>query len=153
MNCSISEKAYVFTENKYFESCHASTVCRADDGGYLCACFGGTHEGAGDVSIWISRSDSSGRFGEPVKMRACEEPHWNPVLDRTEKGYALYFKVGASPREWRTMVSYSDDGVNWARPKELVPGDFSGGRGPVKNPVLRYKDMLIAPRSLESETE
>ena len=34
------------------------------------------------------------------------------------------------------MVSY-DDGASWSEPTELVDGDVSGGRGPVRNKLIR----------------
>lgn len=34
------------------------------------------------------------------------------------------------------MIASSDGGESWTPPRELVAGDTSGGRGPVKNPVL-----------------
>lgn len=38
---------------------------------------------------------------------------------------------------WRTyVIESSDGGDSWSSPRELVPGDTSGGRGPVKNPVV-----------------
>ena len=152
MSFSVIEKTFVFSGNAGFASCHASTVCGTGDGGYIAACFGGTREGAEDVSIWLARSDDGKTFGEPLKIRAADEPHWNPVLSAGQNGWALYFKVGADTNVWRTMVSYSDDGKSWSDPVELVPGDISGGRGPVKNPLLRFGGVTVAGRSLESDT-
>lgn len=153
MGYKVDHRTFVFETDRYFPSCHASTVCKTAEGGYLCAWFGGSGESNRDVSIWVARSDDGLTFGEPQKIRAVDEAHWNPVLDVMDGGgYALYFKVSTSPRDWATMVCYSDDGATWSKPRELVPGDFSGGRGPVKNPILHYNGMLIAPRSLESDT-
>ena len=43
-----------------------------------------------------------------------------------------------------------DDGETWTEPKELVPEDTSGGRGPVKNKAIRLSDgTVIAPASKE----
>ncbi|TWF81979.1 putative neuraminidase [Pseudonocardia hierapolitana] len=78
--------------------------------------------------------------------------HWNPVLapgpDRT---MWLFCKVGARISEWITLVTRSPDGgATWEPVRELVAGDRSGGRGPVKNPPLATPDGLwLAPASVE----
>ena len=78
------------------------------------------------------------------------------MLRRRQDGKVeLYFKVSARPgsgvKSWRTFSCISDDeGVSWSAAKELVPGDGTGGRGPVKNKCLRLKDgRLLAPASTE----
>jgi len=65
----------------------------------------------------------------------------------------LFYKVGATIPEWRTMVKYSDDnGETFSAAKELVPGDVIGGRGPVKNkPITLLDGTIAAPASLEGE--
>ena len=66
----------------------------------------------------------------------------------------LYFKVGKDTEYWKTYYSVSTDGKNWAAPRELVPGDNSGGRGPVKNKPIRLKDgTVLAPASTEIDGE
>ena len=43
----------------------------------------------------------------------------------------------------------ADEGKSWTEPRELVPGD-EGGRGPVRNKILRLSDgSLLAPASIE----
>ncbi len=152
MKAKILSKSFVFEEGRHCDSCHASTICRKSDGGYLCAAFGGTGEGQADVSIWLAASNDGVSFAQPVRIRAGDEPHWNPVLDRDGEGYSLYFKFGRTTRIWQTYVSRSADGAEWSEPAELVPGDFSGGRGPVKNPILRWGGFMIAPRSVQTDT-
>ena len=77
--------------------------------------------------------------------------HWNPVLFQNDDGtITLYFKVGKDTEYWKTYYSVSTDGKNWAAPRELVPGDNSGGRGPVKNKPIRLKNgTILAPGSTE----
>ncbi len=152
MGYRMLSKTLVYEQDKWFPSCHASTVCRPREGGYLCACFGGTMESSEDTAIWLARSEDGVSFAAPKKIRALDTPHWNPVLDVTDTGCALYFKTGVSIDAWKTYVCFSDDGIAWSEPEELVPGDFSGGRGPTKNPMLRWNGMLIAGRSVESRT-
>lgn len=40
-----------------FEQCHASTLCKLQDGALICAWYGGSMEGASDVAIWVSRKE------------------------------------------------------------------------------------------------
>ena len=146
-----AERELVFTEMPT-EDCHASTVLPLDDGRVVSAWFAGTKEKADDVNILTSvRSD--GVWSEPVKVTADENTaHWNPVLFEKENGtIALFFKVGKEISTWKTFVSYSKDGKTWSEPKELVEGDASGGRGPVKNKAIRLNDKtILAPASDES---
>ena len=44
----------------------------------------------------------------------------------------------------------TDGGKSWSQAAELVPGDVSGGRGPVKNkPLLLPTGRILAPASTE----
>ena len=131
--------------------CHASTVLPLPDGTVLSAWFGGSYEGEGDTSIWTARR-ADGVWSVPVPIAHVEEPHWNPVLQRLPDGaIRLYYKVGAVIAQWRTMVCASrDGGRTWDIPRELVPGDQSGGRGPVRSKVIQLSSgRLLAPNSTE----
>lgn len=134
-------------------NCHASTVLPLPDGSVLAAWFGGTKEGRDDVDIWVSRR-CGGKWSRPACVSAAKRlPHWNPVLFLRRDGtVCLFFKVGRRISSWRTFMSLSQDGgVTFGEPKELVPGDKSGGRGPVKNKIIRLADgRLLAPASTES---
>lgn len=150
-----SEKEYVFAGGRYFKSCHASTLVALPNGDVVAAWFGGTEEAAADVGIWTARR-VGGKWTEPVET-ANEEgvPHWNPVLFRTKSGtLQLYYKVGDRVRNWYTRIKTSDDnGITWSEHKELVPGDI-GGRGPVRcKPVYLKDGTLLAPASIETETQ
>lgn len=122
---------------------HASTILPlAKDGDYLAAWFEGSKESARDVAIRGSRR--IGGKWENVRTFAKvnpESPHWNPVLRRADDGrIELFFKVGRNCADWRTYVQESrDEGATWSTPRELVPGDVWGGRGPVKNKCLKLK--------------
>ena len=99
------------------------------------------------------RSESG--WSEPVRVSADSNiPHWNPVLFRRADGkIMLFFKVGKKIPMWKTYFSLSDNGVDWSEPAELVPGDISGGRGPVKNKPIRLRSgRVIAPASDERNT-
>lgn len=132
---------------------HASTVLPLPDGSVVAAWFGGTKEGKTDVDIWYCKRNENG-WGTPKSVcRNKKIPHWNPVLFLKENGdILLFFKVGKSIPSWRTFVSVStDSGESFGTPTELVKGDASGGRGPVKNKCLRLSDgRILAPASTEN---
>ena len=130
---------------------HASTVLPLDDGRILVAWFGGSQEHSDDVGIYLAERDGHG-FSEPRLMAAAMEPHWNPVLFQCgDRRIQLFYKRGREICDWRTFVRESADlGRTWGDPFELVPGDVSGGRGPVRNQPLRLKSgRIVAPASVE----
>ena len=63
----------------------------------------------------------------------------------------LFAKRGPAISGWTTWVTRSlDGGRTWEEARELVPGDDSGGRGPVRNPPLLLPDgTWLAPASVE----
>ncbi len=131
--------------------CHAATLLPTPGGGLLCAFFAGTREGHGDVSVWwAERRD--GIWSAPDRLpQVARAPHWNPVLFEAEGRAHLCFKVGPSPRDWRTWRRTRPlAGGEWSAAGELVPGDPTG-RGPVKNKPIRLSDgALLAPASTET---
>ncbi len=131
--------------------CHASNVIALRTGELMCCWFGGTHEGDRDCAIYASRRTDKG-WSEPVVLVNSLEANWNPVLCYTKDGTLLLFcKVGQKIADWKTLLLMStDDGLTWSKPRELVPGDNSGGRGPVRTKVLRLADgSLLAGASTE----
>jgi predicted neuraminidase len=147
----IIEKDFVFGPNRAFSQCHASTVLHTDDGKFLVAWFGGTHEKHDDVGIWLSKGLPK-QWSAPVEIaKLREEPHWNPVLFRVPSGeIILYFKIGKTIDTWETWYMTSkDEGDTWSEAKELVPDD-KGGRGPVRNkPIVLSNGTWLAPASNE----
>lgn len=145
-------KSFIFDEPFPTPECHASTIVVLENGDAVAAWFGGTTESAADVLIWYSRYEN-GVWSTPASIPSEEAvPHWNPVLFQTgENTITLYYKVGFQIPHWKTMfVTSTDGGRNWSVPQELVPGDTSGGRGPVKNKPIRLTDgTLLAPASTE----
>ena len=146
-------------------SCHASTLCTVPGGegfSLLAAWFGGHHESADDVEIWLSRGEADGnghftRWSDPVQMsRTTDEACWNPVLwsdPRTGgRDVTLFFKRGKNIAPWKSFVRRSHDGgITWDEERELCPGDETGGRGPVKDKPLLLRDgTLLAGASHES---
>lgn len=132
--------------------CHASTILALPNGELLCCWFGGSHEGNSDVAIYMSRRGIDGLWSAPQKIVYGCEANWNPVLYLNEENrVVLYYKEGQQIAAWRTLVMESvDAGHNWSEPSELVAGDISGGRGPVRNKLLQLKSgRLLAGASTE----
>ncbi|MCL2509090.1 MAG: exo-alpha-sialidase [Oscillospiraceae bacterium] len=145
-------KEFIFDENPPSPSCHASTVLPLPGGDVLAAWFGGTNESADDVDVFVSRRTAAG-WCEPARISQDRSvAHWNPVLFQQKDGtVVLFFKVGRKIPYWKTFaVKSRDGGLTWGEPYELVPGDESGGRGPVKNKAIRLLNgTVLAPASSE----
>ena len=132
--------------------CHASTLMALANGELLCCWFGGSHEGNADVAIYISRRHVDGLWSVPQKLADGIEANWNPVLFKADDGkVVLFYKEGQQIASWRTLVMESyDNGISWSEPQELVTGDTSGGRGPVRNKLLRLSSgRILAGASTE----
>ena len=147
------QQEFIFEENE--NDCHASTVLELAGNRFLAAWFEGKKEGDDSCAIRFAIREENGVWTLP-RTAAKVEPvaHWNPVLFRNDLGEIfLYFKVGRQIADWKTYVmSSSDEAVHWSTPVELVPGDDSGGRGPVKNPpILNSAGHIVAPASTERE--
>ena len=125
--------------------CHASTLVKLRDGGLMCCWFGGSHEGEADVAIFGARRGAEGSWSAPCTLADGVEANWNPVLFyRADGVLLLFYKEGQQIASWRTMVMQSsDDGLSWTAPAELVAGDVSGGRGPVRNKPIRLKSGRV----------
>lgn len=130
---------------------HCSSPLVLADGTLLVAWFAGDHEGAANVRVVLARGSIDGPYETVVLFEDSGICHWNPVLTVGPDGEVwLFFKRGPSIDSWVTFVSgSSDSGATWSDPVELVPGDKSGGRGPVRHPPLPYQGSWVAPGSLE----
>ncbi len=136
-----------------FASCHASTICVANDG-LVAAWFGGKREGADDVGIWLARRDEKA-WSSPVEVATGEQsdgkrfPCWNPALFQAPAAgpLILFYKVGSSPSKWWGMMKTSTDGgATWSPATRLPDGIL----GPIKDkPVLLADGTLICPSSTE----
>ena len=150
-----AKKEYVFAVDSITKSCHASTVLPITDGSVLAAWFGGKHEKDNSVEIYTAIRSPEGEWTCPTCVSEKDAvPHWNPVLYQRDDGtVVLFYKYGYEIPEWITKYTESrDSGKTWSEPKELVPGDASGGRGPVKNKCLKTAGgTLIAPASTEKD--
>ena len=141
----------IFEKDKHFAECHASTILKVGEK-LLCAYFAGTKEGKDDVRIFLSVNEN-GKWREPKQMTFTDDiPCWNPVLFEYDGTIFLFYKAGKKIPEWQTFYMTSKDGENWSEPAELVEGDTSGGRGPVKNKAIRLSDgRIAAPASVETK--
>jgi predicted neuraminidase len=153
---------------------HAATLTEAKDGTLVAAWFGGSDEGADDVSIWLSRYAGSkwsaaemiddGRR-EDGKDYAC----WNPVLVTGGDGTLyLYYKISSQPAGitlkgyenwWGCVKTSKDMGKTWSARVWLPEGNASvlknfGQRyiGPVKNkPLILPDGTLLSGSSTETD--
>ena len=140
--------------------CHASTLAAVGgvQGIETLACwFGGSHEGADDVGIYLSAC-RQGQWSEPELVVSTQEPCWNPVLylhgaEAAGQRVSLFYKQGRAIADWRTYaitLTLRQGEVLRSEAHELVDGDVSGGRGPVRNKLLRLRNgRLLAGGSVE----
>lgn len=148
------ESEHVFGEARPFAQCHAPTIVRRPDGGWLAAWFAGTREGHDDVAIWGAERTADAGWGPPRRLaKIADRPHWNPVLfalDDAGEDLVLHFKVGRSIRRWSTFAQRSSDGGRrWSEARALVPGD-RGGRGAARTkPIRLASGDWLAGASLE----
>ncbi len=137
--------------------CHASTIAETPSG-LVAAWFGGTHEKAPDVGIWLSRHDGAAwsppvEVADGVQTPSLRYPCWNPVLFRPKGGpLMLFYKVGPTPATWWGMLMLSDDdGKSWGKPRHLGEDPAIGHLlGPVKNKPIQLDDgSILCPSSTE----
>lgn len=113
------------------------------NGSLLAAWFGGSHESAEDVAIYLARHGRN-EWTKPVRVagpagegNSC----YNPVLFQPKSGpLMLFYKVGKGPQTWWGMLTTStDDGHTWSTPHRLPEGIF----GPIKNKPVEVSDGTI----------
>lgn len=134
-------------------SCHASHFVLLHDGRVFCVFFYGSAEGNDDVRIFGSFREQDGSWSKPFAISENDNiAHWNPVLlERKDGTYMLFYKVGHTIAAWKTLCRVSfDECKTWSDSFEMVPGDVSGGRGPVRNKAIYLTDgSILAPGSTE----
>jgi predicted neuraminidase len=144
---------FVYTAAPYPQA-HASTIVETRAGTLAAAWFGGTHERHPDVAIWFARRGAAGwetpvQVADGVQPDGSRFPTWNPVLFQDPAGdLELFYKVGPSPSAWWGMVvTSSDDGKSWSKPRRLAEGIL----GPIKNkPVVLPNGDWLSPSSTEA---
>ena len=142
---------FLFEADRYFNSCHASTLVVLPDGDVVAAWFAGTAEGDDDVNIWSSILHA-GCWSEPRIVAEAEgEPLWNPVLFREDDTLFLTYRAARTIPQWRSYLKRSrDGGRSWS---EAVPIP-SGFLGPIKNKPIRMSDGIwLCGSSVETATE
>jgi predicted neuraminidase len=148
---------YIF-EQAPFKAAHASTVVELANGNIAAAWFGGDHEGASDVCIWMSIRDEKKGWSRPLRVAdgvqpdyKTQYPCWNPVLFYVHDKLYLHYKVGPNPREWWALYKTStDNGRTWSKPEALPEGFL----GPIKNkPLQLWNGTILYPSSTESVDE
>jgi predicted neuraminidase len=136
-----------------FPMCHASTIAESA-GALVVAWFAGSHEGARDVAIWISRKEPGASWSAPLQVAdgiqspTSRLPCWNPVLFQPSRGpLVLFHKVGPDPRHWWGLrMDSGDGGRTWSRAERLPDGRL----GPSRNqPLERADGTWLCPGSSE----
>jgi alpha-L-fucosidase len=141
-------------ENPVTTASHASTLVETEPNVLLAAWFGGKHEGAKDVSIYISsfketKWSAPKKIIEPLIKDGDTLPCWNPVLFKSKaQNLYLFYKVGKNPREWfGAMIVSKDNGKSWSQAKYLPKGIL----GPIRNkPIETTPGVILCGSSTES---
>lgn len=144
-------KEFVYTEAE-FPSCHAATIVEYPQGQLNVAFFGGSHESADDVCIWLSRKEMKDTVWSSPQMVAQDSlaATWNPVLYSCKDGrMLLFYKTGKRVAWWKGHVKTSyDGGYTWDEDYAFPDGMI----GAVKNkPVRLACGRIISPSSEEIE--
>lgn len=142
-------------EHAPYPQCHASTIAEIAPGRFAASWFGGTHERAPDVGIWVALGD--GQHWQPAREVADgvqpggpRLPTWNPVLFQAPRApLTLFYKIGPAPSTWWGMVMTSaDGGRTWSSPRRLPKGIL----GPIKDkPMLLPDGGWLCPSSTEGD--
>ncbi len=109
---------------------HAAFLAFLPDGDLACVWFGGTMEGRGDISIWMSRLPSGGsRWSAAIRISdAADRSEQNPVLFTAPDGVVWLFHTsqpGGRQDECEIMARQSHDGgASFGPPRRI--GDFTG---------------------------
>ena len=94
---------------------HAAFLAFLPGGDLACAWFGGTMEGRGDISIWMSRLDPRSQIWSPAQRLtdAPDRSEQNPVLFVAPDGVVWLFytsQPGGRQDECQIMARQSQDG-------------------------------------------
>ena len=109
---------------------HAAFLAFLPDGDLACAWFGGTMEGRGDISIWMSRlSKDAKAWSAPQRLSdAPDRSEQNPVIFTAPDGKVWLFHTsqpGGRQDECQIVARTSrDGGASFGPPRRI--GDFTG---------------------------
>lgn len=151
-------------EQHFFEpiaaapSVHASTITQLPGGGLMAAWFGGSREGAKDVSIYGSHwNDATGCWDTPSvivdaggssrELDRYVKKLGNPVLYCDQAGRVWLYYVTVSLGGWSgssITLKYSDDGgVTWSDSRRLISSPFLNISNLVRSVPLELSDGSI----------
>ena len=147
-------------QNRPTRQCHAVTLAETPTG-LVAAWFGERKASWQGSGIWVMRQ-VAGCWTPPEEVigSTCHSedplPCWNPVLFQPHAGpLQLFYKVGLSPRTWRSWCARSEDhGRTWSPPHPLGFGRRGAQRrpltGPAKNKPIQLPDAtVLCPSSSE----
>ena len=134
---------------------HAASAVELTDGSIRSYWFGGTREGAQDVSIWSSRWDIETKTWDPPTIAL--DPRWlenttelnlrklgNPVAYRSPNGPVELFVVGVSMGGWSGSAIYhltsDDEGATFSSPRRLTSSPFFNISTLVKGAILETSE-------------
>lgn len=109
---------------------HAANLCWLPDGTLTCVWFGGTMEGMGDISVWMSRLDPGADRWSPAERLSdrADRSEQNPVLFVAPDGEVWLFHTSQpGGRQDACEIHYrrsQDQGVTFGQTQRL--GDFTG---------------------------
>lgn len=109
---------------------HAANLCWLPDGTLACVWFGGTMEGMGDISVWMSRLRPGADRWSPAERLSdrADRSEQNPVLFVAPDGDVWLFHTsqpGGRQDECEIHVRRSQDGgASFGETRRL--GDFTG---------------------------
>lgn len=109
---------------------HAANLCWLPDGTLACVWFGGTMEGMGDISVWMSRlRPGTDRWTEAERLSdRADRSEQNPVLFVAPDGDVWLFHTSQpGGRQDECEIHYrrsSDGGITFGDTRRL--GDFRG---------------------------
>ncbi|MDZ4087837.1 MAG: exo-alpha-sialidase [Tabrizicola sp.] len=109
---------------------HAANLCWLPDGTLACVWFGGTMEGMGDISVWMSRlRPGADRWTQAERLSSrADRSEQNPVLFVAPDGDVWLFHTsqpGGRQDECEIHVRRSQDGgASFGETRRL--GDFTG---------------------------
>lgn len=127
---------------------HASNLLELENGDLLCTWFAGSMEGSSDISVYLSRRDSStGVWSDAVKMsQDSTRSEQNPVLFNMKGNELWLFYTAQILTDQGTALirvrKSKDQGVTWSSEENLFAeqGIFVRQR-----PVMNTEGSIIVP--------
>ena len=144
--------------NSAERSVHSATAAEISGGRLRAFWYGGTREGAADVSIYTSVYSSVEGSWSPERAVVTRESAQrqlqrylrklgNPVVGRDRNGRLWLFFVSVTVGGWagsaiNLMVS-EDEGETWSEPRRLIASPFFNISTLVRGPLLQFVDGTI----------